>query len=157
MVNHFAAAVKPAPKGVGVDGTGETTLRQMLSAEPSQALYVEHGDYSVCHLDQPRFLQCAQGLIDALPRRTDEMTKLFVGDWLTGILPGGGVYDANERLAHQFRSVGAGIGMEFEVFAGWLRRFLWIDQLCEHGRARHCPAIVAKPAADVLSTPKFDR
>lgn len=58
-------------------------LRHVLAAKPSQALDIEHRDHPIGYLDQPGFLQCVQGPIDTLPRCTDEMTKLFVGDFDT--------------------------------------------------------------------------
>jgi len=51
---------------------------QALHAEGSQALYVQHRDHPVCHLDQSGFFQRVQSLIDPLPRCTNEMAKLFV-------------------------------------------------------------------------------
>jgi hypothetical protein len=36
-----------------------------------------------CYLDQPGFRQCVQGPTDTLPRCTNEMIRLFVGDFDT--------------------------------------------------------------------------
>ena len=55
-------------------------LLPVLAAEASQTFDIEHRDHPVLHLDQPRFLQHLQSMIDRLPRRTNEMGKLFVGD-----------------------------------------------------------------------------
>jgi len=56
-------------------------LRQVLAAEASQAVDIEHRDHPVLHLDQAGFLQHLQSLTDPLPRCTNEMAKLFVGDF----------------------------------------------------------------------------
>ena len=60
---------------------GPLMLLPVLAAEASQTFDIEHRDHPVLHLDQPRFLQHLQSMIDRLPRRTNEMGKLFVGDF----------------------------------------------------------------------------
>lgn len=58
-----------------------------LLAEIPQAFDIEHRDHSVCSLDQPGFLKLVQNLIDALPRDTNQIAKLFVGDFDPALLP----------------------------------------------------------------------
>src|ERR1700730_4293389 len=55
--------------------------RRALPAEPPPAIDIEHRDRPVSHLNQPGFFQHLQSLTDTLPRRANELTKMFVGDF----------------------------------------------------------------------------
>jgi hypothetical protein len=70
-VSKISMPLKPAAVPV------MTMLRDVLAAEASQAVDIEHRDHPVLHLDQAGFLQHLQSLTDPLPRCTDEMAKLL--------------------------------------------------------------------------------
>ena len=59
----------------------------------------------------------------------------IIASGIAGILPGGRIYGADQRLVHRIRSVDSRVRMELEVRSSGLWRLLWFNQLQQHGRA----------------------